>query len=131
GAAVRDRRRLELVLLAKRERRHLAPLTEFPEHRHIAPQDELHLIDGRRDLGANLLGDRIVGRLAGRPAPLACVADERIEHRLQRADRGARYTAKKDLTERDAVERRAISGLARTYTLEIVDHPAGAIIGNE
>jgi len=99
GAAVRDRCRLEFVLLAKRERRHLAPLTEFPEHRHIAPQDELHLIDGRRDLGANLLGDRIVGRLAGRPAPLRRVADERIEHGLQRSNRRARYAAEENLAE--------------------------------
>src|SRR4029077_9635527 len=131
GAAVRDRRRLELVLLAKRERRHLAPLTEFPEHRHIAPQDELHLIDGRRDLGANLLGDRIVGRLAGRPAPLRRVADERIEHGFQRSKRRARYAAEENLAEGNLVKRRAVEGKASADALKIVDHPAGEIFWNE
>ena len=65
GAAVRDRCRWNLYCWRRRQRWHLAPLTEFPEHRHIAPQDELHLIEGRRDLGA---GASATGSSADLPA---------------------------------------------------------------
>src|SRR5262249_8132566 len=79
----------------------------------------------------NHLSDWVVGRLAGRPAALRCVGDESVEHRLQRSNRRTRHAAKKDLTEGNPVQRRAIDGLTRTHALEIVHHPAGALFRHE